>query len=203
MPQDQGDELPQLTENRETLSRRPSEHEAFARTVENAQFSITNESVMEGNSSAPLCREYSEPKNSQHSRSVAILKDHVKINPVTGIEAFKCEETLVIEVQVPSRQPGSSKYSVCISRGKEQHARQFIPTETDHQISEAVLSPHSSSCGETRAQAIDEQTPARYELASKPKLESSGFSQRDGKNNPSKKQKRKRDSEFCNMSKQS
>ena len=78
----------QPTENRETLIHRASERAAFARTVENGQFYITNESVMDGNSSIPSCTEHSEPRNSQILRLQAILDDHVKIGPVTGIEVF-------------------------------------------------------------------------------------------------------------------
>ena len=44
----------QLRENRETLIRRASEQAASVRTAENGQFFITNESVMDGNSSAPF-----------------------------------------------------------------------------------------------------------------------------------------------------
>ena len=84
-------------------------------------FNITNESVMDGNGSTILCREHSEPRNSQSSCLQAVLTDHVKIGPVTG--------TLVIEVQVP----GQKKSWVRISRGIEQYAQQFIPTDTDHQ----------------------------------------------------------------------
>ena len=50
MPQARSASLPQLTENRETLIRKASEQAAFARTVENGQFYITDESVMDGNS---------------------------------------------------------------------------------------------------------------------------------------------------------
>ena len=54
------------------------------------KFYITNESVMDGKSSTPLCRDSSEPRNShQSSRFQAALTDHVKIGPVTGIEVFK------------------------------------------------------------------------------------------------------------------
>ena len=71
----------------------------FARTVENRKFHNTLVSFMEGNGSTPVCREYSEPRNSQCSRIQAILIDHVKIGPVTGIEVFRSAGTLVIEVQ--------------------------------------------------------------------------------------------------------
>ena len=69
-------------------------------------FYSTNESVRDGNSSTPLCREYSEPRNSLSSRINAALIDHVKIGPVTGIEVLKSAATLVIGAQEPSQQPG-------------------------------------------------------------------------------------------------
>ena len=57
-------------------------------------------------------------------------------------------------------------------------ARQFNPTETDHQHSEAASSQHSVSCGRPRAQGTGGNSPARYKAAPKPKLVSVGFSQR-------------------------
>ena len=54
----------------------------------------------------PLCREDSEPKNSQNPRLSAVPNDHVKIGPVTGIEANKPAVTLVIEAHDPSQQSG-------------------------------------------------------------------------------------------------
>ena len=69
----------QLTENGETLIQRASEQTAFARTVNVGQFCVSIESVMDGNSSASLCREYAEPKNSQNSRLQSVLNDRVKI----------------------------------------------------------------------------------------------------------------------------
>ena len=57
-----------------------------------------NESVMDGHSSTPLCREYSGPRNSRNSRLQTILNDHVKIGPVTGIDVFESARTLVKEV---------------------------------------------------------------------------------------------------------
>ena len=70
---------------------------------------------MDGNSSALPCVEnkYSEPRNSP------ILRDHFKIGPVNGIEVFKSAGTLVMGVQVPSRQPGNSESWVRISRGAQ------------------------------------------------------------------------------------
>ena len=69
-----------------------------------------------------------------------VLTDHVKIGPVTGIEVYKSAGTLVIELQVPSQQAGGTMSRVRISRGVEQHTRQFIPTEADHQHREAPSS---------------------------------------------------------------
>ena len=60
--------LLQLTENHEKLIHKASERAEFARTVENRQFYITNESfVMDENSSTLLCREYSDQRNSQRN----------------------------------------------------------------------------------------------------------------------------------------
>ena len=140
MPQARGDLLLQLTENLETLIRRASEQTAFARTVEHGQVYITNESVMDGNSSTPLYIESSESRNPQCSRLQGVLTSHVKIGSVTGFEYFNYAGTLVIEVQVPSQQPRNSKSWVRKLRGIEQYARQNIPTETDHQYLEAASS---------------------------------------------------------------
>ena len=86
----------------------------------------TNESVMDGHSYTLLCREYSGPRNSQNSRLQAVLNDLVEMGPVTGIEVFNSAETLVIEVQVPSQQPGNPKSRVRISRGmKKTHDNLF------------------------------------------------------------------------------
>ena len=41
--------------------------------------SVQGRGVMDGNSSSPFCREYSEPRNYQSSRLQAVLTDHVKI----------------------------------------------------------------------------------------------------------------------------
>ena len=68
----------------------------------------------------------------------AVLTDHVKIGPVTGMKVFKSTGTLVLEGQVPSQQPGNSKSWVRLSRGREQQALQLILTGTDHQNSEAA-----------------------------------------------------------------
>ena len=48
MQQARGNQLLQITENPEMLIRTPSEQAAFARTVQNGPFYITNESVMDG-----------------------------------------------------------------------------------------------------------------------------------------------------------
>ena len=84
------------------------------------------------NSSTPLCREYSRSKNSQDSRIIAIRNDHVKIGPTIGIGAFKSAGTLVIEVTNTVTTNRKFEF-LCMSRGIKQYARQFIPTETDHQ----------------------------------------------------------------------
>ena len=54
------------------------------------------------------------------------LGDHVKIRPWTGIGVFESARTRLLEVQVPSRQPGNSKSRVRISRGIEQYTQQFF-----------------------------------------------------------------------------
>ena len=69
-----------LTANRETPIHRASEQAEFIRMVVIWHFFFTHESVMDGNSSTFLCREYSEPRNS-----------HVlKIGPVKESEVFEC-----------------------------------------------------------------------------------------------------------------
>ena len=137
-----------------------SESWRTGRTVDNGQSYTTNESVVDGNSSTPLCRECSEPKNSLVVR-VQAVDDHGKIRPVNGIEVFKSAGTLVIEVQVPSQQPGSSESWVRISRRTEQYARQCVPAETDHQHPEAASSLQSISCGRPRAQETGGNSPVR------------------------------------------
>ena len=89
MPQARDDSLLLLTASHETLIRKPSEQAAFARKVEKGHFYITNEAVMDGHSSALLCREFSERSNSQSSKLQPVLSDHVRIGPVTGIKVFK------------------------------------------------------------------------------------------------------------------
>ena len=51
--------------------------------------------------------------------------------PVTEIEVFKFAEAVVIEVQLPSRQPGHVKSWVRSSRGVHRHARLFTPKVTE------------------------------------------------------------------------
>ena len=63
----------QPTENREALIHRASEQGAIARTVENGRFCTSNESGVNGNSSTPLCRDFSEPRDSRNSRLQAVL----------------------------------------------------------------------------------------------------------------------------------
>ena len=109
-------------------------------------------------------------------------------------------KTLVIELQVPSQQPWMSKSWVWIARGIEQYARQFIPTETHHQNSEATSSQQSLSCGRPRAQRTGWNSPVGYKVAPKPKLISAGFSQRVRKST-SAKALAKRDCEFVKISK--
>ena len=120
MSQARGDSMLKLIANRETLIHRASD------------------------------REYSEPRYSRSSRLQAVLTGHVKIGPVTAIDVFKSAGTLVIEVHVPSQQPGNSKSWMRRSRGTEQYARQFIPTETDHQHLEVASSQQSICCGGDR-----------------------------------------------------
>ena len=132
---------------------------------------------MDGNSSNHLCGEYAETRNAQSSRSQAVLTNHVKIGPVTLSEVFKSAGTLVTELQVPS-QFGNLKSWVRISRGLDKHARHCLPTETDHQNSEAASSQQPRSCGRPRAQVTSRPSPVRYKAAPKPKLFSIGFSQR-------------------------
>ena len=57
---------------------------------------FTNESVLDGISSFLFRRDQSEARNSKNSRLHAVLNDHVKMVPVTGIEVNKSAETLGI-----------------------------------------------------------------------------------------------------------
>ena len=58
------------------------------------------------------------------------------------------------------------------------YARQFVPTETDHQNLEAVSSQQSMGCGRPSAQETVGNSPVRYKAAPKKKLILIGFSQR-------------------------
>ena len=55
---------------------------------------------MDGNSFTLLCREHSEPINSQSWRLQAVRTGHAKLRPLTGIEVFETARTLVIEAHV-------------------------------------------------------------------------------------------------------
>ena len=62
-----------MTQARGDCESRNAESQGFRtdrifQTVENQQLNITNESVVDGNSSTIICREYSEPRNSPSSR---------------------------------------------------------------------------------------------------------------------------------------
>ena len=91
-------------ENHETMIRKASEQAVLARAVENGQFYITNEFVMNGNSCTPLCREYSEPRNSQSSRLQAVLTNHCK--DWTSGQNWSNQ---ICEGQVPSQQSRNKK----------------------------------------------------------------------------------------------
>ena len=168
MPLARSDSLLQLTENRETPIRETSEQAAFARTVEIGQFYIANESVMDGNSSTLICIVVLRTTEfSKFEISKQFLLIMLKIGPVTGIEEFKSAGTLVIEVLVPSQQPGNSKSWVRVTRGIEQYARQCIPAETDHQNIEAASSQQSKSCGRPRVQETGGTLPVTDKAALK------------------------------------
>ena len=111
---------------------------------------------------------------------------HVGIGPLTEIRVFESIGTWVTKVLVLPRQPGNLKSWMRISRGIEQHARQFIHKDTEQQNSGAVLSTQSSSCGPPRAQTQGEQSPTKYKAAPLPKSMSLGFSQRIWKIIPAK-----------------
>ena len=65
--------------------------------------------------------------------------------PVTEIEVFKFAEAVVIEVQLPSRQPGHVKSWVGSSRGVHRHARLFTPNAQTQEKGDVrgVLFTHS------------------------------------------------------------
>ena len=159
--QARGDSVLQITEHHETLFDGSSEPAAF-----------TNESGMDGNSSALLCRGLSESRNSPNSRLQADRDDHVKVRAVTVIEVFKSAGTLVIEVQVPSQQPGTLKSWMRISQGIEQYARHFVPTETDHQHLEAA------SLQQSIPRVSGGHSPVSKKLRQSPSFYQYGFSQR-------------------------
>ena len=88
---------------------------------------------------------HADHTKSQRILNIAEHMQFLKIGTVREIEVFEKAGALVVELQVPSRQPGNAKSLVRNSRGIEQLARQFVPFG-------AVLSPQSSSCGRPRAQ---------------------------------------------------
>ena len=139
MSQARGDSMLKLTANREPLTHKASEQAQFARTVDIRQCYITNDSVVDGNSSTPLCTEYSndfvvdgncstplcteysELRNSQNSRLQAI-SNHMKIGPTSEIEysnlqgsGHRSASTVTTTEHVKSW--------VCLSRGVEQCAQ--------------------------------------------------------------------------------
>ena len=157
-----------------------------AHSTKIGQLFITNESAVDGNSSALSSKEYSGPRNFSKFNIQEIINDHVKIGPVTDIEVFESAETLVLEVQVPSSQRGNSQSWARRSGGVEHYARQFVPPESEPQHSGAASSPKTLSCGRPGAQTTGGHSPARYKAAPQPKLISIGFIQPVWKINPSK-----------------
>ena len=109
--------MPKFTANRETLIHKASEHAEFARMVAIGQFYITNDSLVDGNSSTPMNTQSQRILDIQDYKQ--ILNVHVKIGPVTEFEVFKSAGALIIEVQVQSRQPTNVKLWVRTSRGVE------------------------------------------------------------------------------------
>ena len=112
-----------------------TEQAACARTVESEHIYITNESVMDGNSS-----NYSFMQRKLITKDILKVRDHKQFLPIMSTSDQRLElkysnlqELLVIEVQVQSKQPGNSKSWVRISREVQPHTRQVIPTETNHQ----------------------------------------------------------------------
>ena len=89
-----------------TLIRRAFEGAVCARSVENWQLYIINESVMNGNSSTLLGAE-----NTQ-SQGILKIRDYKQFL-TAGIEVFESAEIFVKELPVPSRQAGNSKSWVC------------------------------------------------------------------------------------------
>ena len=135
-----------------------SEQAAYARMVEHEHIYIIFESVMVGNSSTPLRREYSET-----------CQDRISYSN----EVFISTWTLVIEVQVPSQQLGNSKSWVRISRGIEYFARHFV-------LQRLTTKSSQSAAGVREHQVTGGHSPVRHKAAPKSKLVSSGPSQRVG-----------------------
>ena len=126
--------------------------------MENGQFYIISESVIKGNSSTPLCKKYSEVRNSQSSRLQSVLNDHIKIGPETGIGVFKSVETSMIEVQVPTQQSGNPKSWMSATIYSCRDCPQNIDVASSQQ---------SIRCGRSRVQETSEISLHRYEAASK------------------------------------
>ena len=68
VPQGRGGSTIHLTENRETLVRRTSDRQHLPKRWKMNNSTLLTNLFLDGNSSSLLCREYSEPRNSQNSR---------------------------------------------------------------------------------------------------------------------------------------
>ena len=113
MSQARGDSMLNLTANRETLIHKASEQAEFARTVEIGQYWITNVSVMDGHSSTLFFAEKTQSLGMIDTQDhKQLINDHAKIGPVTELEVFEFARAEVLEVHVPSRQPGNAKSKV-------------------------------------------------------------------------------------------
>ena len=157
-------------ENHETMIRKASEQAVFARAVENGQFYITNEFVMNGNSCTPLCREYSEPRNSQSSRLQAVLTNHVKIGPVARIEVIKSAKYKCRHNNQEIRSLGCEYHE----ESKYTHYKLFL-----WRLTTKISKPcHHSSQRAAGDREKGGNSPVRYKAAPKRKLPSTGFSQR-------------------------
>ena len=155
-----------------TLIGRASGQAAFARKEKGGQLYITNESVMDGNSSTPPCTERTL-RTKKFSKFEIISSSFRSCQDRTSdwnFEVLKSAGTLVTDVKTPSEQPGKSNSWERISRGSEQYPRQFVPAKTDHQNIEAAPSQQSVSCGRPRAQETGGYSPVRFKSAPKPKL---------------------------------
>ena len=108
---------------------------------------------------------------------LAVITDHVKIGPLTGIEVFE-SAGWVIEVQVPSRQPRNVKSWERISRGVEQYARHFFLKVLNTKVLKSCfrVSPRAAGDREHRRKANSHKQD--IQAMPKPKLVSVGFSQR-------------------------